>query len=124
MKRISLALAAAVAVLVAYAAVPAVPAVTAMSTPKLVGTVGPGFTIKLKRNGQKVTTLKAGKYTLVVSDKAGIHNFVLEGKGFEKAVTTVPFTGTKTMTVTLKKGKYEYYCEPHETQMHGDFKVT
>jgi plastocyanin len=124
MKRIRLALAAAVAVLVAYAAVPAVPAVTAMSTPKLVGTVGPGFTIKLKRNGQKVTTLKAGKYTLVVSDKASIHNFVLEGKGFEKAVTTVPFTGTKTVTVTLKKGKYEYYCQPHETQMHGDFKVT
>jgi len=121
MKRIRLALAAAVAVLVAFAAVPAV---TAMSKPKLVGTVGPDFTIKLKRNGQKVTTLKAGKYTFVVSDKARIHNFVLEGKGFEKAVTTVPFTGTKTVTVTLKKGKYEYYCEPHHTQMHGEFKVT
>ena len=121
MNRTRLALAAVAAVLVAFAAVQAVPA---MSTPKLNGTVGPGFTITMKKNGNKVTTLKAGKYTLVVSDKAGIHNFVLEGKGFEKDVTTVPFVGTKTVTVTLKKGKYEYYCQPHEAQMHGDLKVT
>jgi plastocyanin len=36
----------------------------------------------------------------------------------------VPFTGTKTVTVTLKKGKWKYYCAPHETSMFGFFIVT
>ena len=35
------------------------------STPKLIGTVGPGFTITLKKGTAKVKTLKAGKYTFV-----------------------------------------------------------
>jgi len=99
----------------------------AMSAPKLKGTVGPGFTIKLvDSTGKKVTTLKPGKYTFVVSDKASIHNFVLEqekGGKFEKEITGVGFQGTKTMTVTLTKGKWKYYCAPHESVMFGNFTV-
>ena len=97
------------------------------ATPKLKGTVGPGFTITLTQGGTKVTKLKAGTYTLVVSDKAAIHNFVLEkskGGTFEKTVTSVPFMGTKTVTVKLTAGKYEYYCRPHEASMKGAFTVT
>jgi plastocyanin len=97
------------------------------ATPTLKGTVGPGFTITLTQAGKKVKTLKAGTYTLVVSDKASIHNFVLEkkkGGTFEKTITSVPFTGTKTLKVKLTKGTYEYYCTPHETVMHADFTVT
>jgi len=96
------------------------------ATPKVVGTVGPGFTIKLTSAGKKATKLKAGKYTFVISDKASIHNFVLEqvsGGKFEKQLTTVPFTGTKMVTVTLKKGKWKYYCAPHESSMFGFFTV-
>jgi plastocyanin len=94
------------------------------STPKLQGTVGPGYTISLKKAGKKVTTLKAGKYTFVIADKASIHNFELDGpKGFEKTFTSVPFTGTKTITLTLKAGKYKFYCEPHESTMFGRFTV-
>ena len=55
------------------------------------------------------------------------HSFVLEqvsGGKFEKQLTTVPFTGTKTVTVTLKKGKWKYYCAPHESSMFGFFTVT
>jgi plastocyanin len=89
------------------------------ATPTLTGTVGPGFTINLTANGKKVTTLKAGTYTLVVHDKANIHNFVMEGPGVERDVTTVPFTGTKTVTVKLRAGKYKYYCRPHESSMFG-----
>jgi plastocyanin len=66
-----------------------------------------------------VKTLKAGKYTLTVQDKSSIHNFVLEGKGFEKQITTVPFSGTKTVTLALKKGRYKFYCAPHESTMFG-----
>jgi plastocyanin len=102
------------------ATAPAVP----MSHPKLIGTVGPGFTIALKHNGLRAKTLKAGTYTFVISDRASIHNFVIEGPGVERDVTTVPFTGTKTVTLRLRKGKYKYYCRPHESSMFGFVRVT
>jgi len=98
----------------------------AMTPAKLQGTVGPGFTISLKSHGVKVKTLKAGAYTFVVTDKGSIHNFVIEresGGKFEKALTTIPFTGTKTVTVTLGKGKWKYYCKAHEPTMFGFFTV-
>lgn len=97
------------------------------STPKLVGTVGPSFTITLKKGTAKVKTLKAGKYMLVITDKASIHNFTLEqekGGKFEKTLTGTSFQGKKTVTVTLKKGKWKYYCSNHESQMFGFFTVT
>lgn len=117
-------------VILAVAAVTATLAAGALgrpaATPKLQGTVGPGFTISLKRGGVKVKTLKPGKYTFVVSDKASIHSFVLErqtGGKFEKAITTLPFMGTKTFTTTLGKGKWKYYCKAHESTMFGFFTV-
>jgi hypothetical protein len=97
------------------------------STPKLVGTVGPGYTISLKKGTAKVKTLKAGKYTFVITDKASIHNFTLEqqkGGKFEKMLTGTSFQGKKTVTVTLKKGKWKYYCTVHPTQIFGFFTVT
>ena len=96
------------------------------STPKLAGTVGPGFTIKLTKGGTKVKSLKAGKYAFAVNDKSSIHNFTVEqekGGKFEKRLTGTSFTGNKTATVTLKPGKWKYYCEPHESSMFGFFIV-
>ncbi len=93
-------------------------------TPKLTGTVGPGFTISLKKAGKTLKTLKAGKYSITVSDKSSIHNFHLTGPGVNKEITTVPFTGTKTVIVTFKKGTYKFVCDPHATTMKGTFKVT
>jgi copper binding plastocyanin/azurin family protein len=95
-----------------------------MSPPRLIGTVGPGFTISLKKGTARVKTLKAGKYTFVVSDKASIHNFVFEGPGIDRAISAVGFRGTKTVTLTLKRGKYKYYCAPHESSMFGFVTVT
>src|SRR5436190_12967769 len=77
-------------------------------SPKLNGTVGPGFTISLAQSGKKVKTLKAGTYSFVVADKATIHNFVLERESpghFEKTLTAVDFQGTKAVTIKLTKGK-------------------
>lgn len=96
------------------------------AVPTLKGSVGPGFTITLKRNGKTVKALKAGSYTFVIADKASIHNFVLEeekGGSFEKNLTTVPFTGTKAVKVKLKAGKWKFYCRPHESIMFGFFTV-
>ena len=96
------------------------------ATPMLVGTVGPGYTIKLTKAGVKVRSLKAGTYKFVVSDKSSIHNFTLEketGAKVEKHLTGTSFTGSKTMTLTLKAGKWKYYCSVHEPQMFGYFTV-
>ena len=98
-------------------------AAPAAATP-LAGTVGPGFTITLAKAGKKVTTLKPGAYAITVTDKATIHNFHLLGPGVNKQITSVPFKGMKTITVTLKKGTYVYQCDPHAAGgMKGSFKV-
>jgi plastocyanin len=86
------------------------------------GTVGPGFTITLKKGSSKVTSLRHGKYTIKISDKSNIHNFHLSGPGVNKK-TSVPSTGTTTWSVTLKKGTYRFVCDPHATMMHGSFTV-
>jgi plastocyanin len=99
---------------------------SASGPPTVTGTVGPGFTITLTRNGKRVKTLAAGRYTFKIVDRASVHNFVLEKSGgaFEKQLTSVPFTGSKSVVVRLTKGKWEFYCAPHESQMHGDLRVT
>jgi hypothetical protein len=95
--------------------------------PTLKGVVGPGYSIKLTMNGKKVKTLKAGKYKFAITDKSDFHNFKVEwekGGHFEKQVTTTPFTGSKSVVITLKPGSWRAYCSVHESQMHTDFKVT
>jgi plastocyanin len=118
MSRIRFALASVVAVAVIVASS------AQAATPKLVGTVGPGFTIVLKKGTATVKTVKAGKYTIVVHDKSSIHNFRLKGPGLNKQITAVGFQGTKTVTVTLKKGRYTYDCDPHFASMHRSFTVS
>jgi hypothetical protein len=89
------------------------------------GTVGPGFTINLTKAGKRVTRLAPGMYRVVVSDRSTIHNFVIEKSGgaFERSITSVGFQGSKTLTVRLTKGKWEFYCAPHESSMKGHFTV-
>lgn len=112
-------LAAAALGLALAATAPAAPA------PKTVqGSVGPGFTIKLTLGGKKVTTLKKGvRYRFAISDRSSIHDFHLTGPGLDRVLTTVEFTGTKTAVLTLRKGVYRYFCDPHQPVMHGSFRV-
>jgi plastocyanin len=89
------------------------------------GTVGPGFTIGLTMNGKKVTKLKAGTaYRFVISDRSSFHNFHLSGRGFNRVLTGVDFTGTKSFTLRLKKGSYRFVCDPHSGSMRGAFLVS
>jgi plastocyanin len=106
------------ATLVAIAvAVPSIaPAATRAN--KLIGTDGPGFTITMSKK-----SVKAGTYTIVVNDKSNIHNFRLTGPGVNK-LTSVPWVGTKTWSVKLKKGTYRFVCDPHATIMKGVLRVT
>ena len=62
---------------------------------------------------------------ITVKDQSNAHNFHIFGPGVAKVVTTVPFVGTKKITVTLKKGTYTFQCDPHaQSGMKGTFKVT
>ena len=110
----------------------AVALVWALSAPaaapkQLSGTVGPGFTITLKSNGKAVKTLRRGTYRITVRDRsAGFHNFVLTGPGVRnKTVTGLAFSGTRTVTVQLRPGRYTFYCAPHRNSgMSKTFRVT
>ena len=93
------------------------------ATPTLNAVDGPGFTITVKKGKSKVTSLKHGKYKIVVKDLSNIHNFHLTGPGVNKK-TGVGAKGTFTWKVTLKKGTYKYVCDPHVSVMKGSFKVT
>ena len=89
------------------------------------GTVGPGFTIGLTMQGKKVTRLRAGTaYRFVISDRSSIHDFHLSGPGFNRVLTGVGYTGTKSFVLRLRKGTYHFQCDPHAGFMHGRFTVS
>ena len=123
--RIAFATVAAVALIVLAFAATAL-AGSQATHPKLLGVVGKNdaFKITLTDKGKAVKTLKAGTYTFVIQDDSTIHNYELDGpNGKSWKFTTVGFTGTKTITVKLAKGKYKAYCEPHESLMFQRFTV-
>jgi plastocyanin len=102
------------------------PAAARTDVTTLHGTVGPGFSINLTQNGKRVTRLKGGTYRIVVADRSPVHNFELEqesGGRAKRDVTSVSFTGTKTVTMRLANGSWKFYCDPHATSMRGFFTV-
>jgi plastocyanin len=115
----------AVAVAVAAVALTAIGTGSAAAARTVNGTVGPGFTITLTMQGKKVTKLKAGTpYRFVISDRSSIHDFHLSGPGLNRVLTSVDYTGTKSVALTLKKGSYRFVCDPHSGVMHGSFRVS
>jgi plastocyanin len=116
--RVRLLLGAALAAIATVLAVPGLAPAAMRNNNTLIGTDGPGFTITMSK-----TTVKAGAYTIVIHDKSNIHNFRLIGPGVNK-LTSVPWVGTTTWTVKLKKGIYKFVCDPHATIMKGVLRVT
>jgi plastocyanin len=112
----------------AVAALLAVPAVAgAMSHPKLTGVVGKNNAYKITLSNSKgvVKTLKAGTYTLVIHDDSSLHSYSLDGPhGKAWDFTSVPYKGTKTVTLKLTPGKYKAYCQAHESAMFQHFTVS
>jgi plastocyanin len=102
----------------------ALPGGSQAATPKLVASVGPGFTISLKTAaGKKVTVLKPGTYAISVRDKSPVHDFRLRGPGINRVLSGVSAVTTKTVTVRLRAGRYQFTCQPHSSAMHGAFSV-
>lgn len=105
-----------IVVLVLLTLATALPA--AAATPTFRGTVGPGFTISMVKKPKQ-----PGKIKLVVADRSDDHNFHLTGRGVN-VKTSVSAVGTKTFTITLKKGTYRFVCDPHASSMRGSFKIS
>jgi uncharacterized cupredoxin-like copper-binding protein len=78
---------------------------------------------------QKTLAAKAGKVTLDMSNpsSSGIpHAIAVEGQGVDKDGPTAQPGGSSKVTVTLKPGKYEFYCpvDGHKQQgMKGTLTV-
>jgi len=90
---------------------------------KLVGTVGPGFTIELRdAQGQPVTHLEPGAVEIEVSDRSDEHDFHLQGPGVD-VTTGIDTTGDTTFAVTLGEGRYTFVCDVHPSRMRGTFDV-
>jgi plastocyanin len=90
--------------------------------PTLQGSVSDPVNISLTFGGKKVSSLKAGTYTIIVRDAAADHDFHLRGPGVDRSTTTGG-TGTWRWTVMLRKGTYTYVCDPHAPFMKGSFTV-
>jgi plastocyanin len=92
---------------------------------KLIGSVASDdFTITLTtEDGSNVTSLPAGDYTLEIVDKTDIHNFHLTGEGVD-VTSEVSGQEDENYDITLVAGSYHYQCDPHASQMSGDFEVT
>jgi len=90
----------------------------------LQGSVGPGFDISLTtQDGQDVTTLAPGSYTIEVDDMASSHNFHLTGPGVDES-TEVGEEEKETFQVDLQAGTYTFVCDPHSSSLNGSFEVT
>ena len=81
---------------------------------KLKGTVGPRSSISLKKGSSLVRSVKAGKFTISVTDATAKDNFHLKGPGVSKK-TSVAKRSKATWKLTLRKGKYTYFSDAHKT---------
>ena len=99
------------------------PTPTPKPTPKLLATVGPRSTISLANAaGRKLTTVKAGTYSIVVRDRSKAHNFHLVGVGVNKK-SSVAAVGTTTWKVKLGKGVVRFYSDKAPKTVKGSVKV-
>ena len=110
--------------LAAVAALASALAASSSAAPaRLSATVGPGYTISLKKGSSVVRTLKRGTYLVTVRDRSSQHDFHLLGPS-GRMLSSVGWTGTKTVKLVLKPGRYTYVCDPHADEMRGGFRVT
>lgn len=116
-------LAALLAVLLLAASLAATGGAAPAQEPKLLGTVGPEFTITLQdAQGTRVTQLDPGAYEAEIRDRSDFHTFHLSGPGVDER-TEVEFTGEVTWRVTLRNGSYTFLCDVHPSAMRGTVTV-
>ncbi len=76
----------------------------------LTATVSPSGKVTLSYHGKVVSSLKAGLYTVSVTDSSKKSGFVIqESHKVATSVSTAPFTGKKSKTLDLSKGQWFFY---------------
>jgi hypothetical protein len=76
----------------------------------LTATVNATGSVVLAKSGKRVTSLRAGSYTLVIVDggkQAGLTISQSSGGHFKRAFTSNAFVGRKTSSITLTAGKWK-----------------
>ena len=81
---------------------------------KLKATVGPRSSISLKKGSSLVKSVKAGKFTISVTDASSKDYFHLKGPGVSRK-TSVAKRSKATWKLTLRRGKYTYFSDAHKT---------
>jgi hypothetical protein len=74
--------------------------------------LSPKGAIVLTKGGKRVTSLRRGSYTLVLSDgskKTGLTVAQISGGHFRAAFTSPAFVGRKTSSITLLPGRWKVY---------------
>jgi plastocyanin len=83
--------------------------------------------VQLKYNVNKLKA-HAGKITISMKNPSSIfkHNVAIKGNGIKMKGKVVGKNGISEITVTLKPGKYTFYCTVpgHSVTMHGTLTVT
>ncbi|MEA2396804.1 MAG: hypothetical protein QOK25_360 [Thermoleophilaceae bacterium] len=82
------------------------------------GSSGGGSTVKVSADpsgalkfDKSSLTAKAGKVTIAMTNPSSVtHGIGVNGNGVDKDGPTVGMGSTSTVTVTLKPGKYTFYC--------------
>ena len=81
-------------------------------------------TAKLVFRGTRVTSLRAGKYRVLITDSSSKAGFELQRIGLAvKSLTGGPFVGRHTVVLVLAAGKWKYYASTHAASA-GVFTVT
>ncbi len=110
---------------VAALALTALPAQGAAPKTVLKISTAPGAAMKYSMTSLKA---KAGVVTIVMKNVSILpHDVAIKGHGVDAKGKVVPKGGTSTVTATLKRGKYEFYCSVpgHEAAgMKGTLTIT
>ena len=89
----------------------------------LTARVGPGFAVSVKTAyGQPLTALRAGTYTVAVTDSSTRESFHLAGPRTNRA-TKVRWRGTVSWPLTLRPGTYTYRSDRKGSTVRGRFVV-
>jgi plastocyanin len=97
---------------------PASTPAAATSTPAQTTAGGGGQALKISADAggalkfnTKTLSAKAGKVTITMANPSQLpHGVAVEGNGVDKDGKVVQNGGNSTVTVTLKPGKYTFYC--------------
>jgi hypothetical protein len=102
---------------------PPPPPAPAPAVKRLILTVGPTATISLTNAaGKRITSTKAGAYSITVRDRSKVHNAHLVGTGVNRK-TTLAGTGTQTWKLKLSAGLLRFFSDRSPKIVKGSIRV-